>query len=320
VTFLKDSALERLREATDQPDLSGTRYRLLGKLGQGGMGGVFRVEDSALFREVALKVIRVADPSLSARLLQEARVIARLEHPGIVPLHDVGTLPDGRPYYTMKLVQGESLDQLAEDMGAIADRLRAFLRICESVAFAHSHGVLHRDLKPANIMIGPFGEVLVMDWGLSKMLAGTPADGFRSENRSSGESVAPPTTAHGSVLGTPGYMAPEQLQGQSLDARADVYSLGAILEFLVSFVPQRVPAPLASICRKAKEEERTQRYASVTELANDVAAFLDGLSVSAYPEGFVTRVWRWIVRNRTWVLLLLAYIVMRAFLIFFRPR
>jgi serine/threonine protein kinase len=320
VTFLKDSALKRLREATDQPDLAGTRYRLLGKLGQGGMGGVFRVADSTLSREVALKVIRIADPSLSARLLQEARIIARLEHPGIVPVHDVGTLPDGRPYYTMKLVQGKSLDELAEDMGAIADRLRAFLRICEPVAFAHSHGVLHRDLKPANVMIGPFGEVLVMDWGLSKMLAGTPSNDFRSEARTAGESVAPLTTAHGSVLGTPGYMAPEQLQGQSLDARGDVYSLGAILEFLVSFVPQKRPPPLAAICRRAKEEDRNQRYASVTEFAHDVAAFLDGLSVSAYPEGVLTRVWRGIVRNRTWVLLLLAYIVTRALLIFFRPR
>jgi eukaryotic-like serine/threonine-protein kinase len=320
VTFLSDSALERLRAAADQPDLTGTRYRLLEKLGQGGMGGVFRVEDSRIAREVALKVINVADPSLSARLLQEARVIARLEHPGIVPVHDAGTLADGRPYYTMKFVQGKSLDDLAEDMGGIADRLRTFLRICEPVAFAHAHSVLHRDLKPTNAMIGPFGEVLVMDWGLSKLLGGLASGEPIPEGQQADLPPASLATAHGSVLGTPGYMAPEQRDGQSLDPRADVYSLGAILEFLLSFVPERVPRPISAICRKAKAEGRHERYASVTELANDVAHFLDGLPVSAYPEGLLARTWRWIVRNRTWVLLLLAYVVMRALLIFFRPR
>jgi serine/threonine protein kinase len=320
VTFLTDSALERLREAATQPDLSATRYRLLGKLGQGGMGGVFRVEDSLLAREVALKVINVADPALSARLLQEARVIAKLEHPGIVPLHDAGTLPDGRPYYTMKLVQGESLDELAKDLGGIADRLRTFLRVCEPVAFAHAHGVLHRDLKPANVMIGPFGEVLVMDWGLSKLLGETPSRHATPEDRTVALPSASLATAHGCVLGTPGYMAPEQREGEIVDPRADVYSLGAILAFLLQFVPQQVPPPLAAICRKAKAENRNERFASVTDLASDIAYFLDGLPVSAYPEGILARAWRWIARNRTWILLLLAYVVTRALLIFFRPR
>jgi serine/threonine protein kinase len=320
VTFLTDSALARLREAATQPDLSATRYRLLGKLGQGGMGGVFRVEDSLLAREVALKVINVADPALSARLLQEARVIAKLEHPGIVPLHDAGTLPDGRPYYTMKLVQGESLDELAKDLGGIADRLRTFLRVCEPVAFAHAHGVLHRDLKPANVMIGPFGEVLVMDWGLSKLLGETPSRHATPEDRTVALPSASLATAHGCVLGTPGYMAPEQREGEIVDPRADVYSLGAILAFLLQFVPQQVPPPLAAICRKAKAENRNERFASVTDLASDIAYFLDGLPVSAYPEGILARAWRWIARNRTWILLLLAYVVTRALLIFFRPR
>jgi eukaryotic-like serine/threonine-protein kinase len=320
VTFLSDSALERLREAADQPDLSGTRYQVLGKLGQGGMGGVFRVVDSALAREVALKVINIEDPSLSTRLLQEARVIARLEHPGIVPVHDVGILPDGRPYYTMKLVQGQSLDKLAPDMGGIADRLRTFLRICEPVAFAHSHGVLHRDLKPSNVMVGPFGEVLVMDWGLSKTLSETSSSDSFSEIRNSSEIAAPIATAHGSVLGTPGYMAPEQRASQKLDVRADVYSLGAILEFLLSGLPERVPRPLAAMCCMAKAEDRDQRYASVTEFSNDIERFVDGLPVLAYPEGFLGRSWRWVIRNRTWVLLLLAYVVMRVLLILFRPR
>ena len=206
--WLSDSAVERLREVTEAPELDEVRYRLIGKLGQGGMGSVFRVEDRTLAREVALKVINVADGrgELPARLLQEARVIAGLEHPGIVPVHDAGILADGRPYYTMKLVQGKRLEERVRDIEAWSDRLRIFLRICDPVAFAHAHGVLHRDLKPANVMIGPFGEVLVMDWGLSKLLpaVGLESSGARpSPGGSSGGDTAD-ATGHGSTLGTPG--------------------------------------------------------------------------------------------------------------------
>jgi serine/threonine protein kinase len=324
MTFLNDSALERLREAADAPDLEGTRYRLLGRLGQGGMGGVFRVEDVTLEREVALKVLHLDDGggSLSARLQQEARVIARLEHPGIVPVHDAGTLPDGRPYYTMKLVQGRRLDEHVANAG-ISDRLRIFLRICDPVAFAHAHGVLHRDLKPANVMVGPFGEVLVMDWGLSKLLATAESSTAHPEPQISiPASTRNGQTAHGSILGTPGYMAPEQRRGEaSIDQRADVYALGAILELLLQGVhPQPAPRALAAICRMATAEDGDQRYASVPELAADVAHFVDGLPVRAYPEGPLAKAWRWAIRNRTWILLLLAYMVTRALLIFFRPR
>jgi serine/threonine protein kinase len=325
--WLNDSALERLRAAADAPDLEGTRYRLIGKLGQGGMGGVFRVEDCTLEREVALKVINLGDggSALSARLLQEARVIAKLEHPGIVPVHDAGVLPDGRPYYTMKLVQGKRLDELVGDVGGLSDRLRIFLRICDPVAFAHAHCVLHRDLKPANVMGGPFGEVLVMDWGLSKLLAAVAFDGDKTsapQNLPSASAVPGIGTAHGCVLGTPGYMAPEQRDGEAaLDQRADIYSLGAILQFLLQNAqPQPIPRALAAICRKAMEQDRSRRYTSVSELSADVAHFLDGLAVAAYPEGPLGRAWRWVGRNRTWILLLLAYMITRALLIFFRPR
>ncbi len=178
--WLSDQALDRLRAAADAPDLSGTGYVLLDKLGAGGMGGVFRVEHTALGRQVALKVIGIVDSSgeFSARLLREARIIAQLEHPGIVPVHDVGTLPDGRVFYTMKLVQGRQLDQQRDELGGVPERLRTFQKICDAVSFAHAHNVLHRDLKPQNIMVGPFGEVLVMDWGLAKLLdADIPAAG-----------------------------------------------------------------------------------------------------------------------------------------------
>jgi len=324
--FLSDSALERLREVADSPDLSGTRYRLVEKLGQGGMGGVYCVEDTELERRVALKVISVPDPdgAWTARLLQEARIIAKLEHPGIVPVHDVGVLPDGRPYYTMKLVQGKRLDEHLKSVTSLSDRLRLFLRISDAVGFAHAHGVLHRDLKPANIMIGPFGEVLVMDWGLSKVLKPASAtDEARGEaDASASTTEGQPLTAHGSVVGTLGYMSPEQLRSDpAIDHRADVYSLGAILQFLSATENSMpVPRPLSATRAKAMAEDPANRYQSVPDLATDVAHFLDGLAVSAYPEGPFARSWRWIRRNQVWILLLLAYMLVRTLLILFRPR
>src|SRR5436853_5353984 len=170
--FLSDSALERLREGAEAPDLAGTRYRLLERIARGGMGVVYAAEDENLQRRVALKVLDApgTDGDLANRLVREARVLARLEHPGIVPVHDVGTLADGRVFYTMKFVEGRRLDQHVESVASLPDRLRLFLRICDSVGFAHARGVLHRDLKPANIIVGAFGEILAMDWGLAKVL------------------------------------------------------------------------------------------------------------------------------------------------------
>jgi serine/threonine protein kinase len=319
--WLSDQALDRLRAAADAPDLSGTGYVLLDKLGAGGMGGVFRVEHTALGRQVALKVIGIVDSSgeFSARLLREARIIAQLEHPGIVPVHDVGTLPDGRVFYTMKLVQGRQLDQQRDELGGVPERLRTFQKICDAVSFAHAHNVLHRDLKPQNIMVGPFGEVLVMDWGLAKLLdAGNPAeaDPRRRTPRPpppSDSGTAEPETAHGVVLGTAGYMAPEQACGEmgAVGPRADVYSLGAVLRFLLNDSGQASKA-LWAIAGKAMAEDAEQRYGSVAELANDVAHYLDDLPVSAYPESPVVRLWRWVVKNRAWILLVVAYLVMRA--------
>ena len=327
--WLSDQALERLRVAADMPDLSGTGYVLLDKLGAGGMGGVFRVEDTALGRQVALKVIGIVDSSgeFGARLLREAKIIAQLEHPGIVPVHDVGTLPDGRVFYTMKLVQGRRLDQFRDELGRIPERLRTFQKICEAVSFAHAHQVLHRDLKPQNIMVGPFGEVLVMDWGLAKLLdagisAPSPSRGIRLEQQPTSDTdPADAETAHGAVLGTPGYMAPEQARGEveTLGPRADVYSLGAVLKFLIDGTG-RTPKALSAIAGKAMTDDAQQRYGSVEELANDVSHYLDGLPVSAYPEGPVARLWRWVVKNSAWILLIVAYLVMRAMFIVWRAR
>jgi serine/threonine-protein kinase len=322
--WLSDQALDRLRAAVDAPDLTGTGYVLLDKLGAGGMGGVFRVKDTALGRQVALKMIGIVDSSgeLSARLLREARIIAQLEHPGIVPVHDVGTLPDGRVFYTMKLVQGRRLDQHRDELGGVPERLRTFQKICDAVSFAHAHNVLHRDLKPQNIMVGQFGEVLVMDWGLAKLLdADIPAQQGAPQQLPRSEEDTSKDTAHGVVLGTPGYMAPEQERGEveAVGPRADVYSLGAVLKFLLDD-SGRASKALSAIASKATAGDAKQRYGSVEELANDVANYLDGLPVSAYPEGPLARLWRWVVKNRAWILLVVAYLVMRAVFILWRRR
>jgi eukaryotic-like serine/threonine-protein kinase len=328
--WLSDAAVDRLRAAAaDVPDLRGTGYVLLGKLGEGGMGGVYRVQDTALGRQVALKVIGIGDPKveLAARLLREAKVIAKLEHPGIVPVHDVGSLPDGRVFYTMKLVQGWRLDEYPAEPGGVLEGLRIFQKICEAVSFAHAHGVLHRDLKPQNIMVGPFGEVLVMDWGLAKVrdaeggeCSTDPAE-VRAEGGASETDTAGVDTAHGVVLGTPGYMAPEQARGEvaALGERADVYSRGTVLRFLLEGCGSATRA-LAAIGNKATAEDPQQRYGSVEDLTQDIARYLDGMPVSAYPEGSLTRLWRWTVKNRAWILLIMAYLLLRGLFIVWRGR
>jgi eukaryotic-like serine/threonine-protein kinase len=327
---LSDKAITRLRNGAELPDLNGTRYILIGQVARGGMGVVYAAEDELLRRRVALKVIEVpgSESELAHRLTREARVLARLEHPGIVPVHDVGTLPDGRVFYTMKFVQGKRLDHYIESLASTPDRLRIFLRICDAVAFAHARGVLHRDLKPANVMVGPFGEVLVMDWGLAKILADATPD----EANRPGDSVAPlPAdrsegnsrgTGDGSVMGTPGYMSPEQARGETelLDARSDIFSLGILLRYLLTeqLPGHRVPKlerSLDAICAKACAPERERRYAAVQDLAVDVSRYLDGLAVSAHRESIFDKTSRFYRRYRFFIWLIAAYLLMRVLLI-----
>ncbi len=348
---LSDRTLDRLRAGAAAPDLTGTRYRLLGPVARGGMGVVYAAEDLQLERRVALKILDLPDASgaLTERLVREARVLARLEHPGIVPVHDVGRLADGRVYYTMKFVEGRRLGEHVKGVDSVPDRLRIFLRICEAAAFAHARGVLHRDLKPANVMVGPFGEVLVMDWGLAKLLressqAADPGETLIAEagapesvHMGRGNPVAePPTevdeaqTAHGAVLGTPGYMAPEQARGDvaSLDERADIYSLGAILRFLLTrqqpaesvAAPAGVPRPLAAICAKAMAQGPAARYARVEELSADVSRYLDGLPVQAYPERLRDKLERLYARHQVAILLIVAYLTLRVLLLILTRR
>jgi serine/threonine protein kinase len=317
---LSDAALGRLAAVLDEPDLSGTRYELVGRLGRGGMGTVWRALDRELGREVALKVMNGPEPRPGgiARLRTEAQVLARLEHPGLVPVHDLGTLPDGRLFYAMKLVRGRRLDEHVRDLPSRAARLRVFERICEAVAFAHAQGVIHRDLKPQNVMVGPFGEVLVLDWGVAKVLdseAGVESlsvPGKRDETRVPIDPEAATLTAAGTVLGTPGYMAPEQARGESaVGAAADVYALGALLAFLAGADP---PRALSAIVARARAAAAEDRYRSVGDLQDDVARFLAGQPVSAYPEGPLEAARRFAAKYRTPMLVVAAYLLMRTLL------
>ena len=330
--FLSDKALERLRDGAEMPDLAGMRYRLLERVARGGMGVVYAAEDGKLRRRVALKVLDVpgTDGDLANRLIREARVLAALEHPGIVPVHDVGTLADGRVFYTMKFVEGNRLDKYIESVASFPDRLRIFLRICDAVAFAHARGVLHRDLKPANIMVGPFGEVLVMDWGLAKILRGEVSNGARDADFAGDATKISVVTGHGTVMGTPGYMSPEQARGdvEHLDARSDIYALGALLRFLLTGQPEIAPAPggrrldksLAAICAKSTAAAPAERYPSVQEMALDVSRYLDGLAVGAHRESIFDKAGRFYRRYRFFILLIAAYLTMRAAILLFMHR
>ena len=304
--------MERLRDAGEVPELGGTRYTVLEEVGRGGMGVVYAARDEQLERRVALKVLDAAGGGeLAERLVREARVLARLEHPGIVPVHDVGTLADGRVFYAMKFVEGQRLDRYLESVASMPDRLRIFLRICDAVAFAHTRAVLHRDIKPANVMVGPFGEVLVMDWGLAKILADSEVSGADAGDGAG----AAAGTGHGRVLGTPGYMSPEQARGDVVDARCDIFSLGALLRFVAG--KSRMERALAAICDKACAAEREGRYASVPELTADVSRYLDGLAVGAYRENILERAARFYRRYRFFILLIAAYLLVRVMLVLF---
>jgi serine/threonine protein kinase len=253
------------------------RYQLRGEVGRGGMGCVLRARDPDLDRDLAIKVLLHGDdrPEVSRRFLAEARTGARLQHPGVVPVYEVGRTEQDRPYFAMKLVEGRTLADLLQERPAPAHDLPRFLavfaQVCQTVAYAHSKGVIHRDLKPANVMVGAFGEVQVMDWGLAKHAGerdgGLPPTAHDAPGNDSPRS--PGQTAAGTILGTPAYMAPEQARGDvaAVDERADVFGLGAILcEVLTGRPPLTGADALARAARG--------------ELA-DAFARLDGCGVGA---------------------------------------
>jgi tRNA A-37 threonylcarbamoyl transferase component Bud32 len=295
------------------------RYRERITLGEGGMGRINLTTDKRIGRDVAMKVLRrryATQADTLARFVREARIQGQLEHPSIVPVYDLGKRANGDVFFTMKRVRGKSLEQIID--GHIArDRecmekyprrelLRAFSNACLAVDFAHTRGVLHRDLKPANIMLGDFGEVYVLDWGLSKVAGVKDEDLLDSQDPVELPQDQSAKTAQGAVLGTPGYMSPEQARGETdrMDSRSDVYSLGVILYEMLALQPlhsrgrpsammvstmrgvdgrpsfrspqRSIPPELDAICVKAIQLNPEHRFASARELHNAIVRYLDG--------------------------------------------
>lgn len=316
-------------------------YTLNTVYGEGGLGRVWRARDSQLNRDVALKVLRPRHskrPDVLMGFLKEAQITGQLEHPGIVPVYQVGRASEtGQPFYTMRLVHGQTLSdaikqfhhrQRSGERDPLEQRrlLGAFTAVCNAIAYAHSRGVLHRDLKPDNVVLGDFGEVIVLDWGLAK-LAGE--DDTQQTRVTLTEGVGSEATLAGAVMGTPAFMAPEQAKGniERIGPQTDVYGLGGILfNLLTGAVPHRgkmvrkvlqditiqptpspksadpsVPAPLDAVVMKAMAKFPDERYSTATELAKDVECWLADEPVSVYREPWLTRAARWARRHKTWV-------------------
>lgn len=308
---LDDRGLERLTALVGATAIPGDRYSLEARIGRGAMGEVWRARDRRLDRIVAVKVCSDARdaPRARRRFELEAKVVARLEHPSIPPVHDVGELEDGRPWYAMRLVPGRTLAAARDSLGSRNDRLRIFAKLLEPIAYAHRAGFVHRDLKPENVMIGPALEVYVMDWGLAR------------ERSAEGSAEV-----EASAAGTPGFLAPEQASGAAPDPRADVYALGGVLLHILGGDPMEhaptieLPRALRAIVDKSRSEAPTERYVDAAEFARDIARFLDHEPVTAHRENVIERLGRLIDRHRFLVWLVLAYLIVRVLMVFFVNR
>ncbi|HEY5933830.1 MAG TPA: WD40 repeat domain-containing serine/threonine protein kinase [Kofleriaceae bacterium] len=292
------------------------RYELLGEHGRGGLGTVTRAHDKELGRNVAIKELIKRGDAGEIRFLREAMITARLEHPGIVPVHEAGQWPDGTPFYVMKLVAGRSLKEVIAKCTSIADRmalLHHVVAVADAVAYAHKRKIIHRDLKPANVIVGDFGETVVIDWGLAKDLSELDETGLPDDRSPYRAGVLDDLTKDGSVLGTPMYMAPEQWRGERVDQRADVFAIGAMLWELCS--KHRVPpaesrardkhlrrtnidADLIAIIGKALSSDPADRYQNAGELASDLRAFTSGARIASRRYSLAGVAVHWIRHHR----------------------
>ncbi len=306
---------------------------------KGGMGEVWVAEDPDIGRPVALKRMLSHRPDQQHRFRVEAQVTGQLEHPGIVPVHELGVTEEGHPYYVMKFVRGRTLKKVVEEFHAQKltggareveqlKLLQMFLSLCQTVAYSHSRGILHRDLKPENVMLGSYGETILLDWGIAKVM-GQPDEPPRPDGEARVRLAdAPPDTGTlaGAIMGTPSYMAPEVAAGlnDDVDQRSDIYLLGATLYEILSGRQPRsgktvfevikrareepprplrtinplVPRALEAICSKAMAHRMEDRYQTASELAEDIQRFVAGEPVSAHREDVLTRAWRWAKRHR----------------------
>ncbi len=298
---------------------------------EGGLGNVWLAHDHELSRTVALKEIKnkfANHPELELRFHQEVAITGMLDHPGVVPIHSKGTFRDGRPYYTMRMIRGKSLNERVKDFQhqqkprkhqpEFRRLLQHLVDACKTIEFAHSRGVIHRDIKPSNIMIGEYGETLVVDWGLAKVLSEeTPGEYFRNPALESCQANSESTVV-GQIIGSPAFMSPEQANGDSakVDQASDIYSLGATLFYLIANQPRvldpnwdpvrsrksedlpRQINPLLSICSKAMAWQPEERFSSAREIAEAIECFLDDSPVATYPETKFEMMERLIHRNQ----------------------
>jgi eukaryotic-like serine/threonine-protein kinase len=312
------------REATF-PEVPHDYYDFDHEIARGGMGRIVAARDRRLLRPVAVKELLHASETLAVRFRREALLTARLQHPAIVSVYEAGRWQSGEPFYAMRIVSGRSLDKVIGATRFYEERIALLpnvLTVAEALAYAHANGIIHRDLKPPNIIIGAFGETVVIDWGLAKDLRDARSDDDTTDTES--EHSADVTVA-GDVMGTPVYMPPEQARGEPVDERADVYALGAILYHVLSGrlpytgetsrdvilkvvagppidlheIEARVPEDLLTIVRKCLAPKPAERYATARELAEDLKRYLTGQLVSVHRYSFAQLAQRWLARHRT---------------------
>jgi serine/threonine-protein kinase len=340
---LFDEAFEEIDPAAESP-LYGQLCSLQERYGEaeliavGGMKRILKVLDRHGNRHVAMaRLHEDASELLFDPFIREARLTALLEHPNVISVHDVGVDKEGKPYFTMDLKVGDGLDVvLQEDLAdggyPLSDRLDIFLKVCDAITYAHSRDVIHLDLKPANIQVGHYGEVLVCDWGLGKLIGGTDEI---DDDVLLNPDLLSEMTVYGQVKGTPGYMAPEQIRGEDRDKRTDIYALGALLYAVLTCRPplagdtdamlqaavsgdvvpptergSGVPESLSAVVMKAMALEPADRYASVSDLITDVRAFLGGFSPVAHESGLSTEFLLFYRRNRVSCNLAAAFVAM----------
>lgn len=309
------------------PVVDRANYAVAGEVAQGGIGRILSAHDARLDRRVALKEMLDAGGASEDRFVREALLTARLQHPSIVPVYEAGRWPSGEPFYAMKLVSGRPLSEIIDAARALDDRLPLLprvLAVAEAVAFAHEKRIIHRDLKPANVLVGEYGETVVIDWGLAKDLADKHSEPAPSEYAPMYADAPEGLTMMGSVMGTPAYMPPEQAAGEAVDERADVYALGAILHHVLAgqapyagasgmkilgmvlagpppplrTIQPGIPLDLLTIVDKAMARDPAERYPTAKELAEDLRRFLAGQLVGAHRYTARERAFRFARKHR----------------------